>query len=100
MKELLQQIENKYNQVQDANAVLQRQYEIADARYLKYREHAQNVANRAYGIKVKVMQIEKILNNKFYDSKDKVKIVRTLLEKVNEDLNKIRYIKIDNLTSD
>ena len=41
------------------------------------------------------MQIEKILDNKFYESKDKVKIVRTLLEKMKEDLNKIRYIDLN-----
>lgn len=95
MKELLQQIENEYIRLQDTNTQLQKQCEQADTRYLKYREHTKNIANRAYGVKVKVMQIEKILDNKFYESKDKVKIVRTLLEKMKEDLNKIRYINLD-----
>lgn len=95
MKELLQQIENEYSRLQDTNTQLQRQCEQADTRYLKYKEHTKNIANRAYGVKVKVMQIEKILDNKFYESKDKVKIVRTLLEKMKEDLNKIRYVNIE-----
>lgn len=95
MKELLQQVENEYNRLQEANTELQRKYDITDKRYLEYREHTKNMANRAYGVKVKVMQIEKILDNKFYESKDKVKIVRTLLEKMKEDLNKIRYINLD-----
>ena len=43
----------------------------------------------------KKLKIEKILDNKFYESKDKVKIVRTLLEKMKEDLNKIRYIDLN-----
>ena len=93
MKELLQQIENEYSRLQDTNTELQRQCEQADKRYLEYKEHTKNIANRAYG--VKVMQIEKILDNKFYESKDKVKIVRTLLEKMKEDLNKIRYVNIE-----
>ena len=79
MKELLQQIENKYSRLQDTNTQLQRQCEQADKRYLEYKEHTKNIANRAYGVKVKVAKIEKLLDNKFYDSKDKVKIVRTLL---------------------
>ena len=95
MKELLQQIENEYSRLQDTNTELQRQCEQADKRYLEYKEHIKNIANRAYGVKVKVMQIEKILDNKFYESKDKVKIVRTLLEKMKEDLNKIRYINLN-----
>ena len=95
MKELLQQIENEYSRLQDTNTELQRQCEQADKRYLEYKEHTKNIANRAYGVKVKVMQIEKILDNKFYESKDKVKIVRTLLEKMKEDLNKIRYINLN-----
>lgn len=99
MKELLQQIENEYNRLQDTNTELQRQCDIADNRYLKYKEHTKNIANRAYGVKVKVMQIEKILDNKFYESKDKVKIVRTLLEKMKEDLNKIRYIDLNSWAS-
>ena len=95
MKELLQQIENEYSRLQDTNTQLQKQCEQTDTRYLKYKEHTKNIANRAYGVKVKVMQIEKILDNKFYESKDKVKIVRTLLEKMKEDLNKIRYVNIE-----
>ena len=86
MKELLQQIENEYSRLQDTNTQLQRQCEQADKRYLEYKEHTKNIANRAYGVKVKVMQIEKILDNKFYESKDKVKIVRTLLQEVNKEL--------------
>lgn len=95
MKELLQQVENEYNRLQEANTELQRKYDITDKRYLECREHTKNMANRAYGVKVKVMQIEKILDNKFYESKDKIKIVRALLEKMKEDLNKIRYINLD-----
>ena len=95
MKELLQQIENEYNRLQDTNTELQRQCDLADTRYIEYKEHTKNISNRAYGVKVKIMQIEKILDNKFYESKDKVKIVRTLLEKIKEDLNKIRYIDLN-----
>ena len=95
MKELLQQIENEYSRLQDTNTELQRQCDLADTRYIEYKEYTKNIANRAYGVKVKIMQIEKILDNKFYESKDKVKIVRTLLEKIKEDLNKIRYVNIE-----
>ena len=98
MKELLQQIENEYSRLQDTNTQLQKQCEQADKRYLEYKEHTKNIANRAYGVKVKVMQIEKILDNKFYESKDKVKIARTLLEDVREELNKMyqsKYIDIE-----
>lgn len=89
MKELLQQVENEYNRLQNANTELQRQYEAADMRYLDCKDHAHKLSNRAYGVKRKVITIEKLLDNKFYDSKDKVKIVRELLEKVKEELNQM-----------
>ena len=89
MEELLQQIAIKYNQLQNANTELQGQYEAADMRYLDCRDHAHKLSNRAYGVKRKVIRIEKLLDNKFYDSKDKVKIVREMLEEIKEELNQM-----------
>ena len=89
MKELLQQIENEYNQLQNANTEWRRQYETANMRYLECRDHAHKISNRAYGVKRKVVRIEKLLDNKFYDSKDKVKIVREMLEEIKEELNQM-----------
>ena len=89
MEELLQQVQNEYNRLQNANTEWRRQCEAADMRYLECRDHAHKLSNRAYGVKRKVIRIEKLLDNKFYDSKDKVKIVREMLGEIKEELSQM-----------
>lgn len=76
MKELLQQIEQKYNKQQEENEQLNKRLDKQIQNEHKARQESDNLRKQAYVIRQKVKRIQKLIAN------NKIDIASTLLQEV------------------